>query len=144
MFFKYFSPPIIIISLTVCYSCQLLFFFTSAMFGWLSSTTLFLSRPLELDESMKLIMAALKIGRVKIKETVKDNTGGVENLDTVKEDIGGVKSLDTTNEDIGGVENLSNANKYWRNREHGNRTRKNKRGGHLKNLGKYHWSSTRR
>ena len=88
-------------------------------------------RMLGLEESMNLIMAALKIG-VETIQTVKDNIGRVESLGIAKEDIGGVENLSTAKENTGG------------GREHGGPTREIRRVGQLKNLGKDHWSSARR
>ena len=66
-------------------------------------------RMLGLEESIKLIMATLKIGNVGSTQTVEDNIARVETLDIAREDIGRVESLDTVKEEIGGVESLNNA-----------------------------------
>lgn len=64
-------------------------------------------RILRLEESMKLIMVALKIRGLETTEIVKDNPRRMEKLDTAKEAIGGVEIFDTTKEDIEGVVNIS-------------------------------------
>ena len=68
-------------------------------------------RMLGLEESIKLIMAALKIGNVGSTQTMSDNIARVETLDITREDIRGVESLNNAKEDIGGVEDISTAKK---------------------------------
>jgi hypothetical protein len=70
-------------------------------------------RMLGLEESIKLIMAALKIGNVGSTQTVSDNIArvetldirGVETLNNAKEDIEGVEDISTAPSNTGGVEN---------------------------------------
>jgi hypothetical protein len=66
-------------------------------------------RMLGLEESIKLIMAALKIGNVGSTQTMSDNIARVETLHIAREDIGGVERLNNAKEDIEGVEDISTA-----------------------------------
>ena len=66
-------------------------------------------RMLGLEESLKLIMAALKIGGVETTQTMEDNIGRVKSLNIAKEDTGGVDHMSTAKENTGGVESTETA-----------------------------------
>lgn len=62
-------------------------------------------RMLGLEESIKLIMAALKIGNVGSTQTMSDNIARVEDISTAPENTGGVDNMESAQEKIGGFEN---------------------------------------
>ena len=66
-------------------------------------------RMLGLEENMKLILSALKIGGLETTESVKNNLRGVKEIETAKEGVGGVEKIDTATEAIAGVEKLDTA-----------------------------------
>ena len=66
-------------------------------------------RMLGLEESIKLIMAALKIGNVGSTQTMSDNIARVETLDIAREDVGRVEDISTAPENTGGVDNMESA-----------------------------------
>ena len=66
-------------------------------------------RMLGLEESLKLIMVALKIGAVETTQTMKDNIERVKSLNIAKEDTEGVDHISTAKENTGGVESTETA-----------------------------------